>query len=200
MIMTARACCRSIIVYIALMCHQQRFQIFSRNICEIIIVNYVYNINYLLFILYNVLYSPQPTPIPHPLTKTPNTPYNRPLTWVSFEKTESYPRSRPQVSKEMDNNIHTSEQDVLVFTREKVGAKELGFEQIKFIFKKLSEWLMSRRQEALDEAMEMLEKLRHLYPRAYQILLAKIQAMIAAEFNASPVPIAVALQPVTVTT
>jgi hypothetical protein len=87
-----------------------------------------------------------------------------------------------------DHNPQLEHEQVVVFQREKIEPLELGFEQIKFVFKKLSEWLLERRQETLEQLMEMLERLRTLYPRAYQILMQQIQAALAGYLNPSPAP------------
>lgn len=81
-----------------------------------------------------------------------------------------------------------NEQDILLYTSEQLEPRELGYEQVKFIFRKLSQWLLERRQEALEDIMEMLEKLRHLHPRAYKILMRMIQAAIAMQFDPNAVP------------
>ncbi|OIP95790.1 hypothetical protein AUK40_05705 [Candidatus Wirthbacteria bacterium CG2_30_54_11] len=77
--------------------------------------------------------------------------------------------SDSQVSQNEMAERGTREQ--VLFVREKIPPFERGFEQIKFVFMKLQEWLLTKKQEALAEMMEMLDRLRHLYPRAYQHLL-----------------------------
>ncbi len=96
----------------------------------------------------------------------------------------------------------TNLRDQVLFVREKIPPFERGYEQIKFIFMKLQEWLLTKRQEAINEMMEMLDRLRHLYPRAYEHLLHMInlalqeQGVSLSIGQPPPIPI-LAPQPVT---
>ncbi len=82
------------------------------------------------------------------------------------------------------------EEHVLFYRSEKLEPRELGYEQIKFVFMKLSEWLLSRRQETLEQLMEMLERLQQLYPRAYEWMMQIIAQQLPQFLGTQPPPMA----------
>ncbi len=83
--------------------------------------------------------------------------------------------------------------DSYVVTREKIKPEELGFEQLKFIFKAVKEWLLNRKAEMQADIEQMLERLRHLYPRAYERLMAMIQQELSGWMlqPAPPIPLVI---------
>jgi hypothetical protein len=88
------------------------------------------------------------------------------------------------IGKTMPGDEKTEKQDELkvLFTSENIGlaGEKSHWEQLKFVFAKLEEWLLKRKEEILEQIKFMLDRLRHLYPRAYEIIMNVINAQLRA--------------------
>lgn len=66
----------------------------------------------------------------------------------------------------------TNSSSDIIYTSEKVPNPEANWEQIKFIFRRITEFLISHKLKLNQEMKQRLDNLKNQYPQLYQELLS----------------------------